>query len=460
MSTQAHASGTSADNKSRTVPQWTTGPGSRFLTLGLAVVLLVGACGGDQDGDPGSSADDTPARASATPEAGPDDSMGADPITSTEQTDPSAPDTASEAAPLDSTSGTETQDSVPEALSQPVVLLGDRFEWCAEVQAVWDAHDQAMAALVAAEARHEEALKDYEAAADELDRAEAREVVDAANADVGRANDDFQQALTEAVQQLLYAKNIGGDATHHVAYRRAWQALIEGSPQMRAADTEWEKAQAPSKLRYAQNILSEFERGPAAWDTAWDFATKAEQLVHQAVSIAERTSADPADIAALRDSVLTRLEAHSDAVTARILASDQADIDSSRSVAELFQEARKAFSSAVWAKGNIRHHYDEGLAAKDDIASAGTARKALAAFTKAVEHLLLVFDAYDEWADAHGEAQRIAKLAESTPLPQDVVDTADAMLAAEASFEASVEAAALDADAHSAFRRSFHESCR
>ncbi len=407
---------------------------SRFLAVGLAVVLLVGACGGDQDGDPGSSADDTPARASATPEAGPDDSMGTDPITSTEQTDTSAPDTASEVAPLDSTSGTETQDSVPEPLSQPVVLLGDRFEWCAEVQAVWDAHDQAMAALVTAEARHEEG---------------------AANADVGRANDDFQEALAGAVQQLLYAKDIGGDATHHVAYRRAWEALIEESPQMRAADTEWEKAQAPQKLRYAQDILSAFERVP----TAWDFATKAEEFVVQAVSLAERTSADPAAVAALRDSVSTRLEAHSDAVNARYLGSNEAGIDSSQSIAELFQDARQAYGDASWAYQDIGHHYYEGLAAKDDIASAATANDALAAVTKAVEHLLLVLDAYDEWADAHGEAQQIAKLAETTPLPQDVVSGAD-LSAAKAAFEASVEAVVLDAEAHSAFRRSFQESCR
>ena len=433
---------------------------SRFLAVGLAVVLLVGACGGDQDGDPGSSADDTPARASATPEAGPEDSMGADSITSSEQTDPSAPDTASGAAPLDSTSSIETQDSVSEALSQPVVPLGDRFEWCAAVQAVWDAHDQAMAALVAAESRHEEALKDYEAAANESDRAEAREVIGAANADVGRANDDFRQAFAEAVQQLLHAKNYDGSATHHVAYRRAWEALIEESPQMRAADTELEKAQAPHKLRYAQDILSAFERVP----TAWDFATKAEEFVVQAVSIAERTSADPAAIAALRDSVSTRLETHSDTVNARYLASNEAGVDSSRSIAELFQAARQAYGDAAWAYQDIGHHYYEGLAAKDDIASSETATDALAAVTKAVEHLLLVFDAYDEWADAHGEAQQIAKLAESTPLPQDVVDAADTagadLSAAKASFEASVEAVVLDADAHSAFRRSFQESCR
>ena len=53
--------------------------------------------------------------------------------------------------------------------------LGERFGWCAGVQALWDAQDQARAETEAAAVAHEAAVRVYEAATDDLDRAEAGE---------------------------------------------------------------------------------------------------------------------------------------------------------------------------------------------------------------------------------------------------------------------------------------------
>ncbi len=219
---------------------------TRFMLAVLVFVLVAAACGGD-DSDPSDRAAAEPPETFTTsdsgsegsPEDSPEDSPEADTTTDGEQMDSAAPGTASDAGPLDSTSGTEPQDS-----SQPVVRLGDRFEWCAEMQAVWDAHDHALVALVAAEAGHEEALAKYEAATDELNRAEAREIVEAAQSDVREVNDKYQQALTDAVDQLRLARRATDDSTEGIAYQRAWEALSEKSALrvfvgLRVAGTGW-----------------------------------------------------------------------------------------------------------------------------------------------------------------------------------------------------------------------------
>lgn len=282
MSTQAHASGASTDNRSRTVPQRTTGQGSRFLALGLAVVLLVGACGGDQDDDPGSSADDTPARASATPEAGPDDLMAAD-----------------------STSGIGTPDSVPEALSQTVVLLGDRFDWCSDVETVWNAHGRTTSNLWRSAVDYEEALEAYESATDELDRAEAREALSAAERSYDESLRENQQTLSRSVNQLFDAQRAGGDTPEDIAYRRAWSALVSadphvadlssaavaplyGSPTTTAAPID-PNAPSPSAIVYAYELAVEYtvdfdylgdrERNRAAEEAAYAVYSQVDSAV-------------------------------------------------------------------------------------------------------------------------------------------------------------------------------------
>ena len=49
-----------------------------------------------------------------------------------------------------------------------MVLLGDRFGWCSDVQAVWTTYESTFATLLTVEANYEAAIADYEASTDEL----------------------------------------------------------------------------------------------------------------------------------------------------------------------------------------------------------------------------------------------------------------------------------------------------
>lgn len=177
-------------------------PQNRLILAILAFGLVAAACGGGDDSAPPSSGDDA-----------------------------SETFATSDADPLNSTSDTEPQDSSqPGASSQPVVLLGDRFGWCSDVQSVWAAYESTFATLLTVEANYEAAIAAYEASTDELDRAEARQALD----DLGRGYDErldeAQEALTEAVWQLHDARRAQGGQPEGIAYRRAWEALLSADP--------------------------------------------------------------------------------------------------------------------------------------------------------------------------------------------------------------------------------------
>ena len=182
---------------------------SRLNCALLVSVLLVAACGGGEDTDT-SDQTNAPSAISGMPEDESLDSEQADTKLDAEQ----------------------RPSPEPETMPEPVqVWLGNRFDWCAGVQAVWDSHDHAQAVLAAAEARYRDALVAFEAATDELDRAEAREVLDAAQVDHDQASGAYQRAMAEVRQQLDDARRIQGDETERIAHQRAWLALV-------AADAE------------------------------------------------------------------------------------------------------------------------------------------------------------------------------------------------------------------------------
>ena len=185
-------------------------PRSRFVSALIVLVLLAAACGGGEDTDAADRSEDAPSAISEMSEDAPRDSYDAD-------------------------SGSEDEQRSsfePETVAEPVqVRLGDRFDWCAGVQAVWDSHDHAQAVLAAAEARYRDALAAFEAVTDELDRAEAREVLDAAQVDHDQASGTYQLVIEEVRRQLDDARRTQGDETERIAHQRAWLALI-------AADAE------------------------------------------------------------------------------------------------------------------------------------------------------------------------------------------------------------------------------
>ena len=218
-------------------------PRNRFILATLAFVLVAAGCGGGDDSAPSGSGDDTLPETFTTSDAGQEGSPEPDVTIEGAPQDSAAPDTASEAAPLDSTSATEPQDS-----SQPVVRLGNRFEWCPDVQAVWDAYDETLATVQVSEAALREAQAAFDAATDELDRAEVSGVLDIAAANHTGAQDALGNARAQAARYLAETRQIAnrermhqasanvvrGDETFQIAVDRAWEALLGADSELAA----------------------------------------------------------------------------------------------------------------------------------------------------------------------------------------------------------------------------------
>ena len=178
------------------------------------------------------------------------------------------------------------------------VLLGDRFEWCSYVETLWaadavayEAHQSALTAL----GRAEDA---YNAAVDDLDRAEAhratqdaREVLEmtewahtggreALREDLTLANPTLREALRE---DLVPANPTLREAPQHsreVAYVRAWSAFMSAAdPDTVAAVEDYGSAFGvagdASELVYEADIANElaiWQEAISAADDALDAA--------------------------------------------------------------------------------------------------------------------------------------------------------------------------------------------
>ena len=175
---------------------------TRLILSILVLVLVAGACGGDENSTPGS------------PEE-------------------ARPDFASPETPTQDDISDEPQDSARDAIfSQPVVLLGNRFGWCSDVEDVWATNEAALASLLTVEANYEEALDAYETTTDELDRAEAWQALEDLGRSYNEQLDEAHDALTEAVRQLHDARRARGGQPEDIAYVRAWEALVAADPEV------------------------------------------------------------------------------------------------------------------------------------------------------------------------------------------------------------------------------------
>ena len=173
--------------------------------------LLAAGCGGSDGSSPAERSADAISEA-ATP------SQQAD-----REQDTSAP-SAAEAGAQD-----ESQPDATITEGGPVrIQLGNRFDWCAEVQAVWDDHDELRDAFYRAHAAAVEAESAYVSATDELDRAEARETASEANSLRLELARDYESAFITARRQLEAAAQRGQltvERSEDIAFNRAWQAL-------------------------------------------------------------------------------------------------------------------------------------------------------------------------------------------------------------------------------------------
>ena len=255
----------------QTHPEGATMPQNRVLAVGLAIVLLAGACQGGEDSDPAERADEAGSGAAVTSE------------------DESLPDERSGSS---ITPGDEPQGALQPDVAAPV-RLGERFGWCARVQALWDGEDQARTETEAAAAAHAAAVRVHEAATDDLDRAEAAEAAQDAYADYVFAAGDYGKIRWRAAGLIFSNEAIvlgGGveDSTLQVALDRAFEAyrVAAAADTVAAFDFAHEATETAAQLTAAAYSDSdepqgvedpEPEQAPLDASQAWFRATEALQ---------------------------------------------------------------------------------------------------------------------------------------------------------------------------------------
>ncbi len=281
---------------------------TRLLAVGLAVALLAVACGGDEDHDPAERENETSSGSSVTSEAEPaqDGHAGAS-----------------------TTPAKEPQQVAKPAVAAPV-QLGERFGWCAKVQALWDAQDQARTETEAAAATHEAAVHAYEAATDDLDRAEAGEAVDDAYAEYVFSARDYGQVRWHAAA-LIFSDEptlLGGgleDSTLQVAIERAREAY---------------------RANAAPHTLAAFDYAHEATEAAAHSSTDERSGGDQSGPAVEASEPDPVPFDA-SEAWLRATEALQDALNG-VEDADIASHDTSRAAAAA-QAAKNEAEDAAWA---------------------------------------------------------------------------------------------------------------
>ena len=185
-------------------PKGATMPRHRFIISALlAAALLAAGCGGDDAAEePEDAAQETDSVSEVTTDADQPDAPVRD---STDQ-----PDAGAE----------------PESEPQPVLVrLGDRFGWCADIQRTWDWLAEIQGQVDAEEAALRDAQEALEAAADELDRAEALQVFESADRRVA----DLTPILVDANDDVVKPVQPGWrsrEDTEVIAVERARDAFL------------------------------------------------------------------------------------------------------------------------------------------------------------------------------------------------------------------------------------------
>jgi len=196
----------------------------RIFVAGIALGLVTAACGGGGDSDPADLAE------------------GASPVTAVSDGDDSQAGTPEASATPDSeqqedSEAAPTSPVEPEASAEPdtvveyvPIQLGDRFGWCAEVQATWDDYDRSLAKMLAAGTALQEAEDAYNSATDELDRAEALIELEKAQRIFPEAVEAHDSGRHRAANGVAWTYQLHkGGSTHPqgVASTRAWTAFVD-----------------------------------------------------------------------------------------------------------------------------------------------------------------------------------------------------------------------------------------
>ena len=430
---------------------------TRLLAVGLAVALLSGACGGDEDGDPADREDETTSGASVTSE------------------DEPAQDDDARAS---TTPAEEPQQAATPAVAAPV-QLGERFAWCAKVQALWDAQDQARAETETAAADHEAAVRVYEAATDDLDRAEAGEAVDDAYADYVFATRDYGQVRWHAAALIFSNESnlLGGleDSTLQVAIERARDAYRANAAAHTLAALEFAyeatKAAAHSSTDKRSGIeqsgpavdAPEPDPGPLDASEAWLRAAEALQDALNGVEDAQIARDDTSRAVAAAQVAKNEAEdaawaiyraAFFDGEWEALIRDVEAHLAAARSDAEATEEfamqALEAQSAAAAAAQAVRAAEQASAAARALAEQAGATRGADAYWEMRSEAQLPA----RFYADLSADGAAVT----ATSIPSYVTDAARAV--EEATWYVARIAADLDSSAVATFKESLQQSCR
>ena len=435
-------------------PKGATMPRTGAILAMLVVVLVAGGCGGDEERAPADLVED----------AGPDGAV-------TEVDARADPSSEAAVAPKAEPSEGTVADAEP-------VRLGERFGWCSGVQALWDAQDQARAETEAAAVAHEAAVRVYEAATDDLDRAEAGEAAQDAYTEYVFAAGDYGKIRWRAAGLIFSYEAIvpgGGveDATLQVALDRAVEAYRAGA----AADTV----------------------------AAFDFAHEATETATRVSAVANSDSDEPAQAVEAPESESAPLdasrgwfkatEALHDAVEAAKDAEDAADatmaaVAAARTAAGDAEDAARAISRAAQGDGDweamttdIQAHLTAARSAAETTASftveafdariateaaaeaartavrASEAARALAQQSGATEGAEAYWDMGARGLSARQDAEYRASVAASIVGPTDGY-VVQAATVEEAAWHAAQVFASVDDRGVAAFKESLQKSCR
>lgn len=298
-----------------------------------AVVVLSAACGGGGD-DSGSA---------SQADAGPVEVPGV---------------AASEAG--HSGEGDPEGDAVAEL--EPVqVRLGDRFVWCAQVQAVWDDHTAAFAAEAEAAEAVSAAVAARTAATDELDQAEAAQALEAAQERYRDARANADAHAGAAIEPLLQSANAdnGGDATRDIAYRRAWEAFVSEASSaevalMQLPDDVWVEAASATTTAPPATTAAPVEAGELQSDSE-----QAESLAEAAAAASNAAAEFSAQAVSFSDEAIAARAALRDALVAARDARDAAAVPDEATAAvaslQLVRDIAVAVEATHLAAANAAH---------------------------------------------------------------------------------------------------------
>ena len=278
-------------------PKGATMPRNGVNAAIVAVLLVAAGCGGDEDRAPADPVED----------AGPDRA-----VSDVEPTGDASPDTL--AAPAADRSEEATADATP-------VRLGDRFRWCARVQALWDAEDRARAQVEATAAAHLAAVDVLEAATDDLDRAEAQQAMERALGDHGRARRTYGHARATAAGLFFSDRSnplIGDldDETLQVALERALDAFraSAGADTLAVFDLAREATETVQQPRTAADFDAEQSNQPVDAADAGSAPLDASEAWIKATEAFEDAIEAAEDAAAADDAVKAAVMASQGAV--------------------------------------------------------------------------------------------------------------------------------------------------